>query len=719
MLTKDKLYILVKMYCEITDGVWTVTESASERFDLSGFKFSEVFRGAPPQFQQSFGRGQFSKNNLLMNKLNDSKSANNANQSLNKSKSNATASPHANKKQPNGNNNTSINKSKSQTPSKPSAKSPSKPETNGKSKAKQPEASGKSKAKGQANKPEATVGVNQLNGTHKNTANGSLVNKNLKLNDSTDDDSSVVDQDMDEANEFALKIVRILSMKVLDMDEEEFSIWRDYVPDEDMRECQLIEIEADKIFRREERERERVRLREEKNKQKEYLKELKKPKEDTECEDLAPLPEPTPIKSKITQEMFGDAIMILEFLNHFGDLFNLKDDFPNGFNFDLLENALFSKTYDSALCNLLLFYLDSIFKCFDEEKFDGESDEESEMDLSDEETEEAGEAEDVEKRLHLEDLFREPIKNATDRDTYADQADELYRFVWKMQGRPLKNIGLDVYTISEMLRLYFVTSGAEHVSKTKFWFQQRGGYTRMDEAGIDFGLNEKHVIKKLETMNVFELEPGEKLKILTCLCHQLQSQTSFRDLIEDNFQKLSTLRAQLRDLQTDENRRLREETSERWRKKMQDKAQEKAKLEEIKQAKAAAAVNSESADANKPSKDRNSLSNDSIPAANKDEPANGQLLSRQEEHARQLEEKQIVESNKKREEFLRRESKLNDEIYKIQLKCSMMPLGKDRFYQRYWVFKSVPGVFVENDTYENLEIDTKPSETDSNVNSIR
>jgi bromodomain adjacent to zinc finger domain protein 1A len=84
--------------------------------------------------------------------------------------------------------------------------------------------------------------------------------------------------------------------------------------------------------------------------------------------------------------------------------------------------------------------------------------------------------------------------------------------VKKIHGRQLKNIGLDVYTISEMLRLYFVTSGAEHLSKTKFWFQQRGGYTRMDECGIDFALNEKEILKKLEVMNVFELEPGKNEK---------------------------------------------------------------------------------------------------------------------------------------------------------------------------------------------------------------
>ena len=73
----------------------------------------------------------------------------------------------------------------------------------------------------------------------------------------------------------------------------------------------------------------------------------------------------------------------------------------------------------------------------------------------------------------------------------------------------------------------------------------------------------------METQNVYELEPNEKLKILSCLCHQLITQVRFRDLIEDNFQKINNLKAQLRDLQTEENRRIREEASERWRRKME------------------------------------------------------------------------------------------------------------------------------------------------------
>jgi hypothetical protein len=70
----------------------------------------------------------------------------------------------------------------------------------------------------------------------------------------------------------------------------------------------------------------------------------------------------------------------------------------------------------------------------------------------------------------------------------------------------------------------------------------------------------------------------EKLKLLTALCHQLMSQVKFRDLIEDNFQQMTTLRTTLRDMQLEENRRLKEVANEERNKKFK----QKARLEEIK-----------------------------------------------------------------------------------------------------------------------------------------
>jgi bromodomain adjacent to zinc finger domain protein 1A len=286
----------------------------------------------------------------------------------------------------------------------------------------------------------------------------------------------------------------------------------------------------------------------------------------------------------------------------------------------------------------------------------------------------------------LDNLYKNPVEKAQNRESIANLAESYFKLVKNTQGRSVKNIGLDVYTISEMLRLYFITSASPHHSKIKFWFQQRGGYTRMDEIGIDFVLNEKHIIQKLEIYSVYELEANEKLKILASLCHQLMSQVTFRDLLEDNFQSIATLRAQHRDLQTKENRRIREETSERWKKRLESQAQAKARLEEIKTSNNNTSANSSSNQLNKLiSKDRNSTSSDSLVQLAADEAENKKILA---------------DSAKKREEFLKKEKNILDEIYYLQTKCTMTPIGRDRYYRRYWIFNSLPGIYVEDEDYD-------------------
>ena len=170
----------------------------------------------------------------------------------------------------------------------------------------------------------------------------------------------------------------------------------------------------------------------------------------------------------------------------------------------------------------------------------------------------------------------------------------------------------------------------------------------MDEIGIDFSLNEKSILKKLETTLVYELEADEKLKILTSLCHQLISHVRFRDLIEDNQQKLSALKAQLRDLQNENNKRVREEASFQWKKRNEDRIKEKARLEDIK-------IN---------------ISPEKIQAET-ESCLESMKLANEAEMA-----KFMNESNAKKEVFLKKERNVLKEIYELQCKCSMYPIGK-------------------------------------------
>ena len=288
------------------------------------------------------------------------------------------------------------------------------------------------------------------------------------------------------------------------MSDDEFSLWYQFVDDEDLEELFEIDLEFEKVKRKEERDKERKRVRAEKRTQREYLKELNKPKEDLECENSIDLPKAVCIKTKIPTNQFGDALMIVEFLNCFGDLFDIHIDFPNGFNIEQLENAICSKSFHCALCNLLLFYLDWIFKCYDEEKFEdgggGSDDEDTNEHHHHHLNGDSGDDEDNNEPLLKKEDFN--------RDNFVQLAEKYSKLIRNSQGRSLKTIGLDVYTISEMLRLYFLTSGSLNNQKIKFWYQQRGGYTNLDDIGIDFAIYENDIVKKLENVNVFELEPG-------------------------------------------------------------------------------------------------------------------------------------------------------------------------------------------------------------------
>lgn len=71
LLTKDKIYIIIKLNCEVNENsIWTVNESARNRLNLNAMKYSDIFKGEPPHFETTYGRGQFSRTNAQ--KQNDS-----------------------------------------------------------------------------------------------------------------------------------------------------------------------------------------------------------------------------------------------------------------------------------------------------------------------------------------------------------------------------------------------------------------------------------------------------------------------------------------------------------------------------------------------------------------------------------------------------------------------------------------------------------------------
>lgn len=69
---------------------------------------------------------------------------------------------------------------------------------------------------------------------------------------------------------------------------------------------------------------------------------------------------------------------------------------------------------------------------------------------------------------------------------------------------------LDSFTLTEILRLHLLSSGARaNASNVKFRYQQRGGYTSMDDAGLQLCKEDPELMQRLAQDNIFDMKPGQ------------------------------------------------------------------------------------------------------------------------------------------------------------------------------------------------------------------
>nr|XP_033807234.1 bromodomain adjacent to zinc finger domain protein 1A [Geotrypetes seraphini]XP_033807235.1 bromodomain adjacent to zinc finger domain protein 1A [Geotrypetes seraphini]XP_033807236.1 bromodomain adjacent to zinc finger domain protein 1A [Geotrypetes seraphini] len=476
-------------------------------------------------------------------------------------------------------------------------------------------------------------------------------------------------------------------------------------------------LEEEKLKKKEEKERlklekekEREKIREEKRKYAEYLKLWSKPREDMECDDLKELPVPTPVKTRLPPESFGDALMVLEFLKAFGELFDLQDEFPEGVTLEVLEEALVGNDPEGPLCELLFFFLTAIFQAMAEEEEEVAKEQLTEADTKD---------------------LTEALDEDTDPTKCALTAVVALAAAWPQlhQGCSLKSLDLDSCTVSEILRLHILASGADVTSaNAKYRYQKRGGFDATDDACMELRLNNPALLKKLSSTLVYDLTPGEKLKILHALCGKLLTLVSTRDFIEDYVEILRQAKQEFRELKAEQHRREREEAAARIRKKREEKLKEqelkmKDKQERIKEDDQSGMkertagdeeqdlnTSNESRETEQKEHDQDAVSEDeeeilSIQRGRRGrrglkEAANQDLDQLQEN----LEPLNAEEEETLKWEQQRKEQELIEKIQSATACTNVFPLGRDRLYRRYWIFSAVPGLFIEED-YSGLTED--------------
>lgn len=429
--------------------------------------------------------------------------------------------------------------------------------------------------------------------------------------------------------------------------------------------------------KKEEKAKEREKMLEEKRIKADFLREWSKPRDDLDCDDLKVLPDPTPIRLRIPTESFGDAVMIVEFINCFKALFDLKEYFPKGFNISVLEKALIETDHNGILTDILLMMITAIFTLQEEE-------EEEEQQLSKKGKKALGNIEDI---------------DIQDNDQLIHAASSCAKIPQIAHGCTLKKLPLDSFTLSEILRLHLMSSGAAANEKNaKYRFQMRGGYTSLDDPGLEFRRQEPALLRKLSMENLFDLPPSDKIKLLKVLVHQFLTYAATRDTLEDNYEKVKQVRLELKQFQWSEQRREREEQAARYRRRMEERAKEREKLEKkrLKKIKEMEAKLKRDEAAKEGRQIEEPMEENEDEEEDDDEPL---MTEEEKEELRQQEEEEEAD---KKAEFAIKEKKYLQELAQLQHGNAIYPLGRDRMYRRYWVFQSLPGLFVE-DCEEHVE----------------
>lgn len=360
------------------------------------------------------------------------------------------------------------------------------------------------------------------------------------------------------------------------------------------------------------------------------VKTLNATKDDLEIQDQKPMPPTRTVQTLIPEKYFADAIMVQEFIFSFTNILEDKDKFRNGIDLSLMERALLTREVAGPLSDILQVLLGSIFAF---------------------QIEESSEA-----VIEFEDKSKIVFKDniSAERQEFIRRATVAAKWPRKYLNLSMYDLPIDATTLTELLRLHFLTSGARLSDVgTKYRFQTRGGFQGSDDAGVSFCIENPHVIRALSRRTVYELPLTDIMSILKCLVAQIMSYSTFRETFDERSEKMNKARASLRNLQLADRKReanLVAEKKEIW--------------EELRKAVEAL----EGTDEEKA-------------------PQVDALTRKAEIKVNQLD----AVADREKKKFENQVNNLKRDIFDYQLH-----LGADRAYRNYWLFESLPGLFIEH-----------------------
>ncbi len=425
--------------------------------------------------------------------------------------------------------------------------------------------------------------------------------------------------------------------------------------------------------------------------------------------------------TKLSADVFGDAVMVLEFLHIFGPLFNIREVIPTKITFgefllqcwcvasDLcppmptakLEHALVSSDPDSLLFEVVKFLLQAVFAVMEEEKegrvevYTGDSIAELEVggegkETGNQEPADPEAAEDVtsdaeDEKPTLMDEEEEREKPLDIRVEIIKASAALFaKWPFLTQRSLLSQLVMDSFTCTEILRLHLLASGgyADHPERKLFRVHRRGNYSDADDPAIALRLRRPDILNALAQSCICDLPPADKIEILSTLCSQLLSYSVSREHIEEAAHRAKKARKGIREIHNSERRREKEE-------KARLKKQERDKLEKAK-GKVEAPLTTDIPKGSQPAMSNRS-EEDGIrketPEPPMEDPMDGARMDVEEAREEEAQRKMRIAGQLK---------DLNEELVEASAMVNLLPIGSDRYHRKYWYFLSLPGLYVED-----------------------
>lgn len=346
--------------------------------------------------------------------------------------------------------------------------------------------------------------------------------------------------------------------------------------------------------------------------------------DDLERTDHRLLPIYATMTTYIPTKFLGDALMIREFLHSFVGILSGIEVFRNNLSIHEWTRAFTTREVAGPLSDIILILLGSIF------------------DLQKEEEEECA----VEYMRVREELRRKEPQISM----YLASKTHFYsrrHFYFKINELPI-----DSQTVSEVLRLHLLSSGANVKERTDKWrIMYRNGYSSSEDPGLHLRMRNPHILRALRMYTIYQLPMVDILRVLRCLVSQILTYSAPINVIEERMEQMSKARADLRALSTTENRRI--SGLQAQRKTLTCEYNLQCLDDEIK--------------------------NDVEKKKQLEEKLNKKI------------EEILAQSERDRKKYEQQVEKFNTSLFDF-----MVYLGMDRAYRKYYVFESLPGLFVEH-----------------------